>query len=219
MHNGYIKRRRRKENNRRDIWRNNDYEFLPNQCLEFPTGLETQRTLVGINAKDEQTAPRHIIFKIQKIKVKKEFEECQKGMESTLSKKQQQCQALVAHACNPSYLRSRHQENRSLGPTQANSLWDPISKILTRKKGRMTERMNSTMIYCKNFCVTMYSIIIIMLKTKEQQKNKGWHSMSACLASVRSWVQTPVLPKKSNSRNYIHLLKNHASMKKVKWNI
>jgi hypothetical protein len=38
-------------------------------------------------------------------------------------------QALVAHACNPSYSGGRDQEDHSSKLAQANSLRDPISKI------------------------------------------------------------------------------------------
>jgi hypothetical protein len=34
----------------------------------------------------------------------------------------------MAHACNPSYLRGRDQEDHGLKPAQANTLRDPISK-------------------------------------------------------------------------------------------
>jgi hypothetical protein len=41
----------------------------------------------------------------------------------------------MAHAYNPSYSGGRDQEDLGLKPTQANSLWDPISKIASTKKG------------------------------------------------------------------------------------
>jgi hypothetical protein len=41
----------------------------------------------------------------------------------------------VAHACNPSYLEGRNQEDHSSKPAQANSSQDPISKIPITKKG------------------------------------------------------------------------------------
>jgi hypothetical protein len=41
---------------------------------------------------------------------------------------------LVAHACNPSYSGSRHQD-WGLKPAQANCLRDPILKILKTRKG------------------------------------------------------------------------------------
>jgi hypothetical protein len=45
-------------------------------------------------------------------------------------------QALMAHTGNPSYLGSRHQEDRGSKPAQANSFRDPISKKpITKKKG------------------------------------------------------------------------------------
>jgi hypothetical protein len=40
----------------------------------------------------------------------------------------QASQAMVAHACNPSYLGGRDQEDFSSRPTLANSSQDPISK-------------------------------------------------------------------------------------------
>jgi hypothetical protein len=43
------------------------------------------------------------------------------------------CQVLVNHTCNPCYLGGRDGENHSLKPAQANSLWDPISKIHNKK--------------------------------------------------------------------------------------
>jgi hypothetical protein len=47
--------------------------------------------------------------------------------------------ALVAHACNPSYPRNRHQEDCGWKPAQANSSWNPISNKtkqnpITKKK-------------------------------------------------------------------------------------
>jgi hypothetical protein len=39
------------------------------------------------------------------------------------------------HACNPSYPGGRDQEDRSLKPAQANSLWNPISKNPSQKLG------------------------------------------------------------------------------------
>jgi hypothetical protein len=41
---------------------------------------------------------------------------------------------LVTLAWNPSYLGGRAQENHSSKPTQANSLWDPTSKVPTTKR-------------------------------------------------------------------------------------
>jgi hypothetical protein len=43
--------------------------------------------------------------------------------------------ALVAQACNPSYLVGGDQEDHSSRPDQANSLRDPILKILSTKNG------------------------------------------------------------------------------------
>jgi hypothetical protein len=43
-------------------------------------------------------------------------------------------QALVAHACNPSYFGDRDQEDRGSRPAWANSLRDPISKLKKKKK-------------------------------------------------------------------------------------
>jgi hypothetical protein len=43
--------------------------------------------------------------------------------------------ALVAHACNPTYLGGRDQEDRSSKPAQANSARDPISKNPSQKIG------------------------------------------------------------------------------------
>jgi hypothetical protein len=40
----------------------------------------------------------------------------------------------VAHACNPNYSRSRDQEDHRLKPAQANSLRNPISKILHKNR-------------------------------------------------------------------------------------
>jgi hypothetical protein len=40
------------------------------------------------------------------------------------------CWALMAHACDPSYSGGSNQEDRDLKPAQANSLRDPISKTL-----------------------------------------------------------------------------------------
>jgi hypothetical protein len=44
-------------------------------------------------------------------------------------------QALVAHACNPSYSGGRDLEDQGSKPTQADSLWDPILKKPFTKKG------------------------------------------------------------------------------------
>jgi hypothetical protein len=44
-------------------------------------------------------------------------------------------QALVAHTCNPSYSGGRDQEDHSLKPSQANNLWDAISKNSSQKIG------------------------------------------------------------------------------------
>jgi hypothetical protein len=41
--------------------------------------------------------------------------------------------APAAHACNPSYLGGREQEDGSSRPAQAHSLWDPISKIVQKR--------------------------------------------------------------------------------------
>jgi hypothetical protein len=43
-------------------------------------------------------------------------------------------QALVAHACNPSYSEGRDLEDQGSKPAQANSLQDPISKISHKKE-------------------------------------------------------------------------------------
>jgi hypothetical protein len=44
-------------------------------------------------------------------------------------------QAPVAHTCNPRYSGGRDQEDHGSKPAQANSLRDPISKILNTNKG------------------------------------------------------------------------------------
>jgi hypothetical protein len=44
------------------------------------------------------------------------------------------CQVPVAHTCNPSYSGGRDQEDRGSKPAQANSSWDPISKIPNTKR-------------------------------------------------------------------------------------
>jgi hypothetical protein len=49
------------------------------------------------------------------------------------------CQALVAHACNPSYLEGRDQKDRGSEPAWANSLRDPISKIPSTRTGGVTQ--------------------------------------------------------------------------------
>jgi hypothetical protein len=49
-------------------------------------------------------------------------------------KKKNQSQAPVAHTCNPSYLGGRDQEDQGSKPAWANSLRDPISKILVTKQ-------------------------------------------------------------------------------------
>jgi hypothetical protein len=40
----------------------------------------------------------------------------------------------MAHACNPSYSGGRDEDDHGLKPVQANSLQDPISKILITKR-------------------------------------------------------------------------------------
>jgi hypothetical protein len=47
-------------------------------------------------------------------------------------------QVPVAHACNPSYSGGRDQEDR-VNPTWANSLRDPVLKILNTKKKQLVE--------------------------------------------------------------------------------
>jgi hypothetical protein len=49
--------------------------------------------------------------------------------------KEMQSQAPVAHNCNPSYSEGRDQEDQKSKPAQANSSYDPISKISITKKG------------------------------------------------------------------------------------
>jgi hypothetical protein len=51
------------------------------------------------------------------------------------------CQAPVAHACNPSYSGGRDQEDCSLKPASANSVWDPTEKKSWTKErtGGMTQ--------------------------------------------------------------------------------
>jgi hypothetical protein len=44
------------------------------------------------------------------------------------------CWALVAHTCNPSYSGGSDQEDRGPKSAQANSSWDPISKIPNTKQ-------------------------------------------------------------------------------------
>jgi hypothetical protein len=44
-------------------------------------------------------------------------------------------QALVAHACNPSYSGGKDQEDHGLRPAQANISRDPISKNPITKQG------------------------------------------------------------------------------------
>jgi hypothetical protein len=46
------------------------------------------------------------------------------------------CWVVVAHACNPSYLEGRDQEDCSSKPAQAYSSRDPILKIPITKKGQ-----------------------------------------------------------------------------------
>jgi hypothetical protein len=41
----------------------------------------------------------------------------------------------VAHVCNPSYSGGRDQEDHGLKLAQVNSLWDPISKNPSQKRG------------------------------------------------------------------------------------
>jgi hypothetical protein len=50
-------------------------------------------------------------------------------------KKKGYSQALVAYACNPSYLGGRDHQDRSSRPAQANSSKNPILKITNTKKG------------------------------------------------------------------------------------
>jgi hypothetical protein len=55
-----------------------------------------------------------------------------------------ECQVPVAHACNPSYLGGKDQEDRGSKPAQANSLGDPISKKKKKKnlhKNRAVESL------------------------------------------------------------------------------
>jgi hypothetical protein len=40
----------------------------------------------------------------------------------------------LAQSCNPSYLGGRDQEDHGSKPVQANSSWDPISKIPNTKR-------------------------------------------------------------------------------------
>jgi hypothetical protein len=48
--------------------------------------------------------------------------------------------APVAHACNPSYIGGRDQEDHGSKPAQANSSWDSISKISnTKRAGRVAQ--------------------------------------------------------------------------------
>jgi hypothetical protein len=53
-------------------------------------------------------------------------------------KKMKSGQALVSHACNPSYPGSRDQENHGSKPAGANNSQDPISK--KRKKNLLIKR-------------------------------------------------------------------------------
>jgi hypothetical protein len=46
-----------------------------------------------------------------------------------------EAQVPVAHLCNPSYSGGRDQEDWGSKPTQANSLWDPILKNSSQKRG------------------------------------------------------------------------------------
>jgi hypothetical protein len=50
------------------------------------------------------------------------------------NKKRSQCQASVAHACNPRYSGSRDQEDHGSKPALANSLREPISKNPLQKR-------------------------------------------------------------------------------------
>jgi hypothetical protein len=49
-------------------------------------------------------------------------------------KKRKSCQPPVAHACNPSYLDSRDQEDHGSKPAWGNGSGDPILKTLNTKK-------------------------------------------------------------------------------------
>jgi hypothetical protein len=49
------------------------------------------------------------------------------------------CQALVLHACNPSYAGGRDQEDLSLKLIQANSSQDPILKKTHHKRKALPE--------------------------------------------------------------------------------
>jgi hypothetical protein len=47
--------------------------------------------------------------------------------------KEKGSQALMAHACNPSYSGGRDQDDQGSKPAQANSLKDPIAKNPSQK--------------------------------------------------------------------------------------
>jgi hypothetical protein len=63
------------------------------------------------------------------------------GPEGNQKQSHQKCHrswASVGHAWNPRYSGGRDQEDHSLKPAQANSLWEPISKIpVTKRAGGM----------------------------------------------------------------------------------
>jgi hypothetical protein len=70
----------------------------------------------------------------------------------------------VAHTCNTSYSKGRHQEDHSSKPVQANSLRDSLSK---EKEKRKRQKKKETL-------------------SKITNTKKGWWSDSSdCLASVR----------------------------------
>jgi hypothetical protein len=56
-------------------------------------------------------------------------------------------QVAVAHACNPTYLRGRDQEDHSLNPARENSLRDPVLKKHITKKGQWSDSSGRTLAY------------------------------------------------------------------------
>jgi hypothetical protein len=84
-------------------------------------------------------------------------------------------QALVAHACNPSYSVGRDQEDHSLKPAQANSSKDPIWKNPSEKRtGGVTQGVGPS-------TVGTHPRSVVPRSSKEAAVEKKLHMPRMCV--------------------------------------
>jgi hypothetical protein len=86
-------------------------------------------------------------------------------------------QALVAHACNPTYPGGRDQEDHGLKPAWANSSWDPVSKIPNIKKGW----------WSGSKCRPWVQVPVLQKRTRHEMVTQAYWCQSSSLRKKIMW--------------------------------